>query len=147
MARGLYLQRFPEAGKDTYDKYQSGIRVNPSKQEIRKLLAEVPQGFLPVLRAVLHNDLLVWAQPELLHEYVVEHRGMPRDSATLEFDFSESPVEIRLSATNARMNAIGKLERDKQADLIMNDPHVVAIFGKYDAAKGGTEGATRAVYR
>ena len=146
MARRLYLQRFPEAGKDVYDKYQSNIRVNPSKQDIRKLLAEVPEGFLPVLRGILHNDLLIWSRPELLHEYVMEHRGMPRDSATLEFDFSSSPVEIRLSATNARMNAIGKLEHSKQADLVMGDPHVAAIFGAYDPQSGITKGATRATY-
>lgn len=142
----LYEDLLIEAGLATYEKNKDNIVKNPNKKQISELLNKVPEGFLKTLRAILYNDLYVWSAPDLLHEAVMEHNNIDHNAATLEFDFSESPIRISLSATNDKINKLAQLPVEKQTELVMTNPRIEAIFGKLDPNTNQTSGTYKAKF-
>lgn len=114
-------------------KKNNELLKNPTLKEIINLIKQIPSTDLKMGRAILYSEnMYFWVDPSVLHHVIIEEEHLPKTSITLEMDFSESPIEIRLSVTNKKLNNIYKLDKEKQVKIIMEHPIIEKLFGSYD---------------
>lgn len=128
--------------EETYHKLkkQGSILKDPSLKDLMELVKKIPEEDMKIVKAVIaRDDVFAWTDLNLEHHIVIEQENLPKSSITLEIDFSESPIEIRLSVTNKKLNNIYELPKEKQAVMVMEHPQVEKLFGKYDKEKNLTD--------
>lgn len=122
-----YRRKYEERNEDLFNR--SKILKNPDKKSMLDLVKEKPDTEVKIFRGILSGqDFYFWGEQNLLHEDVLQHMNLPKTSITIEIDFSEYPIEIRLSATNDRLNNISKLPAEKQRQIVMENPQIQKLF-------------------